>query len=538
MAEDRFDSDPIWCGPRPAIRDWRKLSIKNLTRAELNMKFIESYCLVPEGDHVGKPLVLAEFQQLFYYAIYDNPHITRRAFLSIARKNSKTATIAGIVIVHLVGPESIKNSNIHSGAQSRDQAAEVYNYASKMVQLSPQLGNIVRPVPSKKMLIGLLMNTTYTARAAEAKRAVGGSPVVAILDEVGQIVGPQDPFVNAIITSQGAYSSPLLIAISTQSPTDADLFSQWLDDAKKSQDKKTVAHVYTSDPLADVLDRQAWKDSNPALGLFRSEEELAGEAGRAARMPAAENNFRNYYLNQRVSTVSNLVSKSVWAACSGEPGILYPGTIVWCGLDLSQRTDLTSMAVVFSSNGLWHVHSFYWTPEDGIRERSKRDRTPYDLWAKQGLIKTTPGKTVDYAFVARDVAEILKELEVKAIAYDRWRIEEFRRELISIGFDLQDTQDSRGILIEHGQGFKDMAPSIDNIECELLNGRVLHGGNPVLTMCASNAVVLKDAAGNRKLDKAKSTGRIDGFVALTMALGRAMVQPQEEQPQISFWADM
>jgi phage terminase large subunit-like protein len=474
------------------------------------MRFVETFCKVPEGKLVGESIVLAPFQERFFYAVYDNPHGTRRAYLSKARKNSKTATIATIVLVHLVGPEATLNSHIQSGALSREQAGQVYKYASKIVKLSDELLGIVRIVPSSKKLIGLPMNVEYQALSAEAKTAHGGSPILAILDETGQVKGPQDDFIDAIETSQGAYEDPLLIVISTQAASDADLLSIWLDDAEKSQDPHIVSHVYAADKDAEIMDRKAWAAANPALGLFRSLKDLEEMAKKAARMPSAENTFRNLYLNQRVSTVSPFISRDVWKANGGKV-LDFGAAPVWAGLDLSARTDLTALVVVGKVAGTWHVVPHFWTPEQGLQDRAKRDRAPYDVWVKQGYLHTTPGATVDYEFVAQDMAAILKNWNVQSIAYDRWRITLLQKELDAAGIVLP--------LIEMGQGFKDMSPAIDTLESELLNGRIAHGNHPVLTMCASNAVISKDPAGNRKLDKHKATGRIDGMAALAMAFG-------------------
>ena len=241
-----------------------------MTRGERVCRFIERYCLAPEGAHVGKPLELDVFQRRFILDIYDNPHTTREAMLSIARKNGKTALIAGIMLAHLVGPEARQNSQIVSGARSREQASQVFNYAAKMVQLSEELSGIVRIVPSGKRLIGLPMNVEYRALSAEGKTAHGLSPVLAILDEVGQVRGPQDDFIDAITTAQGAHENPLMIAISTQAASDADLFSLWIDDAVQSADPRIVCHLYAAPEGCDLMDDSAWKAGNPALGLFRS----------------------------------------------------------------------------------------------------------------------------------------------------------------------------------------------------------------------------------------------------------------------------
>ena len=483
-----------------------------MTRGERVIAFIERYCRAPEGKHVGNLIVLDAFQKRFILDIYDNPHTTREAILSLARKNGKTALIAAIMLAHLVGPEARQNSQIVSGARSREQASQVFNYASKMINLSPELSGLVRIVPSGKRLIGLPMNVEYRALSAEGKTAHGLSPVLSILDEVGQVRGPQDDFIDAITTAQGAHENPLLIAISTQAASDSDLFSLWIDDAQQSKDPRIVCHLYAAPADCDLMDESSWRAANPALGLFRSTDDLAEQAKKALRMPSAENTFRNLCLNQRVSVVSPFISREVWQTCGGQV-LDFGDSPVWAGLDLSARTDLTALVLVARIAGVWHVRPHFWTPESGLADRAKRDRAPYDVWAKQGYLHTTPGATVDYEFVAQDMAAIFSELNVQTIAYDRWRIGILQKELDAIGSNLP--------LVEFGQGFKDMSPAIDALEAELLNGRVSHGAHPVLTMCASNAVIVKDAAGNRKLDKSKTTGRIDGMVAMAMGFGVA-----------------
>lgn len=497
-----------------------------MTRGEKVIRFIETYCIIPEGQHVGKPVVLAEFQKEFILAIYDNPAITDTAILSIARKNAKTGTIAFLLLAHIVGPEAQQNSRIVSGAMSREQAAEVYNLASKCVMLSERLSEIIKIIPSSKKLIGLPMNVEYQAISAEGKTAHGKSPILAILDEVGQIRGPQSDFVDAITTAQGAYDNPLLIYISTQAATDNDLFSILIDDAQRNKHPKTVCHVYAADKDADVLDKKAWKAANPALGLFRSESDMQKQAEKAARMPSFESTFRNLGLNQRVATTSPFVSINVWKDNGGQPEELEEMQ-VYAGLDLSSRTDLTAFVMAGHRDGVWHIHPYFWVPEIGLHDRAKRDRVPYDVWAKQGFIRTTPGATVDYEYVASEIAELTQDLDLQMIAFDRWKMAFFNKEMERLGLDLPMT--------EFGQGFKDMSPALDFLEGILLNSSLRHGMHPVLTMCAANAVVTKDPADNRKLDKHKATGRIDGMVALAMAIGIAGGKELEEEPAYSFF---
>tara|TARA_R100001143_G_scaffold57923_1_gene55420 strand:- start:265 stop:1761 length:1497 start_codon:yes stop_codon:yes gene_type:complete len=497
-----------------------------MSRAAKIIQFIERYCVTPEGADVGKPLLLAEFQKQFIRAVYDNPNGTRRAICSIARKNGKSGLIAGLILAHLIGPEAKQNSQLVSGAMSRDQASLVFNLASKMVMQSPALSKIVRIVPSGKRLLGLPLNTEFRALAADGKTAHGLSPVLAILDEIGQIRGPQSDFVDAITTSQGAHAAPLLIAISTQAANDADLLSQWIDDAKQSKDPRIVCHLYAAPKGCDLLDVEAWKAANPALGLFRSEDDLREQMQQAARMPSMSNTARNLLLNQRVSLDSPFISPDVWMACDAEPEP-FDGP-VYAGLDLSARTDLTALVLIGKTAGVWQVRPYFWTPEQGIFDRAKKDRAPYDQWAAEGYLRTTPGATVDYEHVAADMAEILSDVDIQAIAFDRWRIDIFKKELDRLGLDLP--------LVPHGQGFKDMSPALDALEAELLNGRIAHGNHPVLTMCAANAVAVKDPAGGRKLDKSRRTGRIDGLQALAQAMGaaQAAAAPFEIDTEVFF----
>lgn len=503
----------IVCGPKPNIRDWRPLPNSELTRAERNMKFVESYAVVPEGPLVGQKIRLADFQEAFFYAVYDNVHVTKKAILSMARKNSKTATIACIVLVHTVGPEAKQNSRINSGARSRKQAAEVYNYASKMIQLSPKLAKICRLVPSSKRIIGLLMNVEYEALSAEGKTVHGGSPILAIVDEAGQIKGPQDDFYDGLTTGQGAYDDALLIVISTQAPTDADLLSILIDDAIRSQDPSIVCHLYTASEDCELTDRQAWQAANPALGLFRSERDVEEHAKAASRMPSNEASFRVLYLNQRVNMVSAFVSPVVWKQGNGpaDDDAFLAGP-VYGGLDLSATTDLTALVLTARDrDGVLHVRPYFWMPQDSVVEAARRDKAPYDVWVREGLLRTTPGKVIDYAFVARDVGVLTADLPVAKIGFDRWRMDRMQQALQGADVALP--------LEPFGQGYVSMSPALDALEADLLQGKVRHGAHPVLAMCAANAVAIPDPAGNRKLDKGKATGRIDGLVALTMAEG-------------------
>jgi phage terminase large subunit-like protein len=191
---------------------------------------------------------------------------------------------------------------------------------------------------------------------------------------------------------------------------------------------------------------------------------------------------------------------------------------------LSSRQDLTALtAAVRGADGVWNVKTEFFAPAEGVADRAHRDRAPYDLWARQGFITLTPGASVDYAFVAARLCWWWDNHDCAEVAYDRWRIDVLKAELVRLGREVTDDQKASGMLLTaFGQGFKDMSGAIDSLESEIVNGRVRHGDNPVLNMCFSNAIAVRDPAGNRKLDKLKSTGRIDGAVTTATAIGRGV----------------
>jgi phage terminase large subunit-like protein len=511
---------------------------KPLSRGERVIAFIERYCLVPEGTLLGKPVKLLPFQRKFIIAVYDNPAGTSRAYLSIARKNGKTGLIACLLLAHIVGPEAYQNGRIVSGARSRKQAAEVFNYAAKMVMMSPELSKLARIVPSGKMIVGLAKNVEYQASSAEAKSAHGGSPILAILDEVGQIKGPTDDFVEAIETSQGAYEGrAMLFAISTQAATDNDLFSRWIDDAETSKDPRIVSHIYSAPKDCELDDREAWAAANPALGVFRSVKDVEDFSLLASRMPTKESSFRWLFLNQRIDASAPFVSPAIWRACDG-PIDDFAGLPVFGGLDLSEVSDLTALVLMAPKETdvgtIWQVKPTFWLPGDNLREKAKADRVPYDIWHANGLLEAPDGPTVDYEFVAFYLFELFSKLDIRKIAFDRWNWRHLKPWLQKVGFTEAQLDGDDAVFEQFGQGFASMSPALRDLESLILNKKIAHGAHPVLTMCMMNATVKTDPSGNRKLDKQKSRGRIDGAVALAMAAAMAGTY-ESPATGASFW---
>jgi len=487
---------------------------KTISPGQRVINWIETLCRVPEGKLVGQPIKLRRWQRRMIRKIYDDP--TRRALISFGRKNGKTAFAAMLCLVHLVGPMAQPNSQLVSAAQSRDQAAVLFALAAKIVRLSPDLNSVVVIRDTAKQLFCPELGTLYRALSADVSTNFGLSPVFVIHDELGQVRGPRSELYEALETASGAHENPLSIVISTQAPNDADLLSVLIDDAKQSIDPRTKLFLWTADPDLDPFSKKAQQQANPALGDFLNEREVKEMAEAARRMPSRENSYRNLVLNQRVTSHSPFIARSIWEACAGaidESAFL--SSFVVFGLDLSARNDLTALAYVAESeDGVLNLKVDFFAPEQGVHERALRDRAPYDLWAEQGFITLTPGASVTYDFVLQRLLEVMADAPESEIAYDRWRIDQLKYEAERMGAtDLP--------LVDFGQGFKDMAPAVDAFEAALLNHRLRHGNNPVLNWCVANAVTMRDPSGNRKLDKSKATGRIDGLVASVMAVARS-----------------
>lgn len=240
-------------------------------------------------------------------------------------------------------------------------------------------------------------------------------------------------------------------------------------------------------------------------------------------MPSREAEYRNLVLNQRVEASSPFVSRSLWDTSAAKPKPL-DGVPVYCGLDLSAVNDLTALVLIGKVDGIWQVHPTFWLPADGLADKARKDRVPYDVWHRDGNLLTAPGKSVDYEFVAEHLRGVFDRFDVGKVAFDRWGFQHLKSWLLKAGFTEELIEER---FEEFGQGYQSMSPALRALEGEILNGRLAHGGHPVLTMCAANAVVQMDPSGNRKLAKDKSRGRIDGMVALAMAMG---VAPLQEQP--------
>lgn len=480
---------------------------------------------------VGKPLALRKWQREIVCGIYDTP--TRSALISFARKNGKTALTACLLLLHLCGPEAKPNSQLYSAARSRKQAAVLFELAAKMVRMNPELNEYILIRDTAKELLCSELGTLYHAMSAEASTAHGTSPIFVVHDELGQVKGPRDDLYDALETGMGAHERPLSIVISTQAATDNDLLSVLLDDAASKADAETKVFLYTSDIEADPFAKATIKAANPALGDFLNDKEVRKAAERALRMPTAEATFRNLHLNQRVNADAPFISPTVWKMNGAKPNSL-DGRKIWMGIDLSTSRDLTFFVSVAEDAGAVDVHSSAWLPGQDIVEKSRTDRVPYDVWERDGFLNTTPGKTIRYGHLASHLRGVFDSQDVQKVAFDPHKFQILEPLLVQEGF----TEEELERFTPVQQSYKFMSPYLNELEAYLVEGKLRHGMHPVLTMCAANARVKEGrVTGDRLLAKPSDVERIDGMVALCLAVGAMASDLGEPVAPTSPWDD-
>ncbi len=468
---------------------------------------------VPEGHMVGQQIRLEDWQIDWFIKTF-SPEIAV-SLLSIARRNGKTAVVAIVMAAALYGPLVVPYSLLISASRSRDQAAIVYKYIKQMAILSGY-DNQLNFRDSKKEIYCPRTGVTYMAVSADAKTQHGKSANILVSDELGQVRGPEDELYETLSSGQGSYTHPKHLIISTRAPNDNDLFNILIDDALTGEDPTTAVSVYSADDDCDLLDEEQWYKANPSLtsGIVNIED-LRRQARQATRIPSKEASFRNLKLNQKVDSATAFITSGAWKQGNrpvNEDLFTDPDIYVYGGLDLSARRDITTLVLGAEDPHTHEVHVkvFAWIPAEGLREKSKTDRVPYDVWAKQGYIKPVQGNAIHYNHVAPDIAEICAKYDVLEVNFDRWRIEQLIHELDEIGATVN--------LVPHGQGYKDMNGAVDEFESLVLDDLLVHGGNPVLTSHVSNVVITTDPTNARKMDKSKSINKIDCAVATGMCI--------------------
>jgi phage terminase large subunit-like protein len=494
---------------------------KGLSRAERVIAFIETLPCTA-GPFAGTKLKLRPWQKKFIRAVYKTDkagnRLVRTAVLSVGRKNGKTQLAAALCLCAMSGPEAEPRGECYAVACTRFQAGRVFNEMVAIITETPWLNDRINIVRFRKELEDQVNGSTFDVLSADVAPVHGLSPSFACYDELAQV--PSRALYDALSTALGGRSQPLMLVISTQAARDEAPMSELIDYGLRIErgeitDPGFHLTLYTAPPEADPWQLATWKLANPALGDFRSLEDVKRLSLQAQRMPSAEMSFRNLILNQRCDATAQFLDMAVWKANGDEPcNPDLKGRPCYAGLDLAASRDLTALVLVFADDdGGFDVVPFCWLPGETLEERQDEDNMPYRVWAQQGHLLTFPGRTTDPRAVAMKVAELHGIYNIRALAFDRWRIEDIRRELDAIGCRVE--------LVPFGQGYKDLSPAVDVLERLVEEGKLRHGNHPVLTMCAANAAVEMDSAGNRKISKRRSNGRVDALVATCMALGIA-----------------
>lgn len=488
-----------------------------LSRVDRVIQFIESLPIT-SGLLAGQKFTIRPWQRSILEGIYrtdeSGRRVVRQALITMPRKNGKTGLTAALALCHLCGPEAEQRGQVYSAAADRNQAALIYNEMKAIIQAVPELEERIIVRDFTKHLEDTVTGSIYMALSADAKTKHGFSASCIIYDEIAQ--APDRKLYDVLMTSTGGRAEPLAIVISTQSSDPHSIMSELVDYGVQVrdgilEDPTFYPVIYTAPEDADPWDEKTWFACNPALGDFRSLEEMRSAALQAQRIPAREQAFRLLYLNQRVSTDSRFINKADWDACAGEVEVeALRGRPCYGGLDLSSTTDLTALVLYFPEDG-GAVLPFFWAPADRLQEREHTDKVPYPLWAKEGLLEAPAGRAINRLAIIHRLAELASMFDIKGIAYDRWRLEDLKKLLSDEGISIP--------LTAWGQGYQDMGPAVDVLESAILNRTIQHPKHPILTWNVSNAVVEMDPAGSRKVTKEKSIERVDGLVALVMAVG-------------------
>jgi len=437
----------------------------------------------------------------------------RTCLLMLPRKNGKTELAAAVALYGLLA-DGETGAEVYSAAADRDQAGLVFGVAAQMIRNNPELDAQCYIVESQKRIVHKASGSLYKAISAEAYSKHGFNASLVIYDELH--AAPDRRLYDVLSTSMGARKQPLLFVISTAGYDRHSILWELYAHAKKvletpALDPTFLPVLYEAPIEADWTDEKVWHQANPALGDFRSLEDMRILAARAREIPAQENNFRRLYLNQWTEQASRWITVTAWDACRApiERAALR-GRRCYVGMDLSSTKDLTALVAVFPDETGFDVLAQFFIPQDAIRERSYRDRVPYDQWARDGYVTTIPGPTIgDYEVVRAVLNQWARDYDLQMIAYDPWNATNLVARL---------GQQDGLACVPIRQGFGSLSAPTKSLEKAILARELRHDGSPVLRWNLSNVAVESDAAGNLKPSKVLSTERIDGVVALILAV--------------------
>lgn len=523
--------------------------VRDPTMADKIIAFLRKLPIT-DGEAAGQPFTVDPWQEAWIRDVYepvkpDGRRVVRSAILSCARKNAKTALIAGLILAHLIGPASVFNGQIYSAAVDRDQARVVFKMVVDIIEMTPWLKRSLW-VRDHVSIIEVTdenrgsYKSTYKALSAVVKSKHGLGADFFVYDEFGE--ASDRALWDVLFDSQQLRANPLATAISTQNDDPSHPFTKMIDNQLANPVAHNVVHVYSAPEGCALDDKEGWLAANPALATWKKEASIATAAADAINDPSLEANFRLRYLNQRVSAESQFFRSDIILAANPNGEAPSPtltqelaatfkdGEEVYIGLDVAKRTDFTALAIL-SADYPHRVKAWFFKPKTTIASHGKRDHRPYAEWAKAGWIITPEGETVPGEDIADLIVALAKRYRVKALVYDFNHADDVIRHVglkgKTVGKD--GTFDILGV--RWGNGGNDGTKAVNAIGDAFLTRNVRLDGNPVMNMCLSNAVV-KEEQDKRRLIKPRATARIDGAVALSIAM--AMKQVDRDQEKVAF----
>lgn len=505
--------------------------------ADRAVKLISSFRQT-KGQWGEQPLQLMDWQTRIACKVFgtlnkDGTRQYRTLYLELPRKNGKSTIAAGFAN-YLLFFDNEPGAEVYSAANDRDQASIVFNEAASMIEQEPAFSGRCDISRATKRIYVPGTKSFYRAISAEAYTKHGYNAHAVIYDELH--AAPDRELWDVLTTSVGSRRQPLVIVITTAGYDRNSICWEQHDYADKVlrgviKDPTFLPVIFAASEGADWTDEEVWKACNPALGTFRNIDEMRQLCKKAQEIPTLEMTFRRLYLNQWVNSTERWLPMDKWDSCSAKP-VIQKGQIGYAGLDLSSTTDLTALLIDFpQDDGTHDVLAHFWIPGETAVEKEKKDRVPYRAWAKQGLITLTEGNVVDYRSILRYIEGIILEYDIRELAFDRWGSQKLIVDFKELGFSSDPKSDGRK-LISFGQGYASMSAPTKELMNLCLQKKIRHGGNPILRWNADNLVVQQDPTGNLKPDKAKATQKIDGMVALIMAISRASLYSNVKGPSI------
>ncbi len=474
-----------------------------------------------KGEWAGETFELEPWQQFIVGSIFgwlreDGTRRFRTAYNEIPRKNGKSTLAAGIGLT-LFFADGEPGAEVYTAATKKDQAKIVFEEAKNMVLASAHLKKRIGVF--KTNLHMLSQRAKLEPLGADEDTMDGLNVHGAIIDEVH--AHKNRGVVEVLETATGARRQPLQFEITTAGYDRNSICWEHHDYSTKIlegiiEDDTWFAFITSIDEKDDWTNPDTWIKANPNLGVSAKLDDLIRKCEKAKHLPAAQNAFRRLHLNQWTEQANRWINMTSWNKCKGHVDAeLLAGKECYGGLDLASTTDIAAFVLYFPTE--LKALSYFWIPEENIQERVNRDRVPYDAWVRDGHITATEGNVVDYDVIRSDINALGETFNIQEIAADRWNATQIITQLEGDDFTM----------IPFGQGFASMAAPTKELG-RLITGKELqHGDNPVLSWMASNMTVKQDAAGNLKPDKEKSTEKIDGIVALIMAIGRATLSKDD-----------